>query len=67
MVKIFSFILSKASLNHLSNFSFQNLCSFSHSRQSQELASKVGGKAITLAELEHFHPEDDMILANATI
>ncbi|KAL5566199.1 hypothetical protein UlMin_029363 [Ulmus minor] len=34
--------------------------------KAKELASKVGGKAITLAELEHFHPEDEMILAHAT-
>ena len=36
-----------------------------------DLASKVEGKAIPLAELENFHPEDEnpedgMILANAT-
>ena len=31
-----------------------------------DLASKVEGKAIPLAELENFHPEDGMILANAT-
>ncbi|XP_062084611.1 bifunctional 3-dehydroquinate dehydratase/shikimate dehydrogenase, chloroplastic-like isoform X2 [Humulus lupulus] len=34
--------------------------------KAKKLASKVGGEAITLAELENFHPEDDMILANAT-
>ncbi|KAK4851772.1 hypothetical protein QYF36_018315 [Acer negundo] len=30
------------------------------------LADKVGGQAITLAELKDFHPEEGMILANTT-
>ena len=34
--------------------------------KAKELASKVGGEAITLAELENFYPEDGMILANTT-
>nr|ASF87151.1 bifunctional 3-dehydroquinate dehydratase/shikimate dehydrogenase [Eucalyptus grandis x Eucalyptus urophylla] len=34
--------------------------------KAKELASKVGGQAITLAELENFHPEDGMVLANTT-
>ncbi|KAI4303534.1 hypothetical protein MLD38_039148 [Melastoma candidum] len=34
--------------------------------KEQEHASKVGGKAITLAELEEFHPEEGMILAKTT-
>lgn len=34
--------------------------------KAKELASKVGGEAITLADLENFHPEDGMILANTT-
>ncbi|XP_014513091.1 bifunctional 3-dehydroquinate dehydratase/shikimate dehydrogenase, chloroplastic [Vigna radiata var. radiata] len=34
--------------------------------KAQELANRVGGKAITLSELENFHPEQGMILANAT-
>lgn len=34
--------------------------------KAKELAGKVGGKAITLAELDDFHPEDGMILANTT-
>ncbi|KAI4303538.1 hypothetical protein MLD38_039151 [Melastoma candidum] len=34
--------------------------------KAKELASKVGRKAITLAELEDFHPEEGMILANTT-
>ncbi|XP_057960848.1 bifunctional 3-dehydroquinate dehydratase/shikimate dehydrogenase, chloroplastic-like [Malania oleifera] len=34
--------------------------------KAKELASKVGGKAITLAELDNFYPEDGMILANTT-
>ncbi|KAG7969052.1 hypothetical protein I3843_07G011000 [Carya illinoinensis] len=34
--------------------------------KAKQLASKVGGEAITLAELENFHPEDGMILANTT-
>lgn len=34
--------------------------------KAKELASKVGGEAITLSELENFHPEEGMILANTT-
>ncbi|GLT87405.1 hypothetical protein SLE2022_054910 [Rubroshorea leprosula] len=34
--------------------------------KAKELASKVGGQAITLAELKDFHPEEGMILANTT-
>lgn len=34
--------------------------------KAQELASKVGGQAITLEELKDFHPEEGMILANTT-
>lgn len=36
------------------------------SAKAKELADSVGGKAITLSELENFHPEEGMILANAT-
>lgn len=31
-----------------------------------DLASKVGGKVINIAELDDFAPEEGMILANAT-
>ncbi|KDP23584.1 hypothetical protein JCGZ_23417 [Jatropha curcas] len=34
--------------------------------RAKELADKVGGQAMTLAEAEHFHPEDGMVLANTT-
>lgn len=34
--------------------------------KAKELAIKVDGQAITLAELEDFHPEEGMILANTT-
>ncbi|KAL2563369.1 hypothetical protein GLYMA_20G230300v4 [Glycine max] len=34
--------------------------------KAKELATKVGGEAITLSELESFHPEQGMILANTT-
>ena len=34
--------------------------------KAKEIATKVGGEAITLAELENFYPEDGMILANTT-
>ncbi|GAV64202.1 DHquinase_I domain-containing protein/Shikimate_DH domain-containing protein/Shikimate_dh_N domain-containing protein [Cephalotus follicularis] len=34
--------------------------------KAKELASKVGGQAITLADLKDFHPEEGMILANTT-
>lgn len=36
------------------------------SAKAKELAGKVGGEAITLCELENFHPEEGMILANCT-
>ncbi|KAL6957444.1 hypothetical protein U1Q18_046607 [Sarracenia purpurea var. burkii] len=36
------------------------------SNKAKELAIKVGGEAIPLAELDDFHPEDGMILANTT-
>lgn len=51
-------------------FSYSNrvtLCVFLWTAdKAKELAGKVGGKAITLAELDDFHPEDGMILANTT-
>ena len=34
--------------------------------RAQELANKIGGTALTLSELEKYHPEEGMILANAT-
>ncbi|XP_065854192.1 bifunctional 3-dehydroquinate dehydratase/shikimate dehydrogenase, chloroplastic-like isoform X1 [Euphorbia lathyris] len=34
--------------------------------KAKELASKVGGQAMTLSELKDFHPEEGMILANTT-
>ncbi|KAG5232535.1 bifunctional dehydroquinate dehydratase/shikimate dehydrogenase [Salix suchowensis] len=34
--------------------------------RARELADKVGGLAMTLAEAENFHPEDGMVLANTT-
>ncbi|XP_050225733.1 bifunctional 3-dehydroquinate dehydratase/shikimate dehydrogenase, chloroplastic-like [Mercurialis annua] len=34
--------------------------------KAKEIASKVGGIAMTLAELKDFHPEEGMILANTT-
>ncbi|OVA15093.1 Dehydroquinase class I [Macleaya cordata] len=34
--------------------------------RARELANLVGGEAVSLAELEHFHPENGMILANTT-
>ncbi|KAF8401566.1 hypothetical protein HHK36_012508 [Tetracentron sinense] len=34
--------------------------------RARELADKVGGEALSLAELDSFHPEDGMILANTT-
>ncbi|KAL2325449.1 hypothetical protein Fmac_024507 [Flemingia macrophylla] len=34
--------------------------------KAKDLATKVGGEAIPLSELEKFHPEEGMILANAT-
>ncbi|KAI4301862.1 hypothetical protein L6164_035100 [Bauhinia variegata] len=34
--------------------------------RAKELADKVGGKALTLNEVENFHPEEGMVLANTT-
>ncbi|XP_010914407.1 bifunctional 3-dehydroquinate dehydratase/shikimate dehydrogenase, chloroplastic isoform X2 [Elaeis guineensis] len=34
--------------------------------RARELANLIGGRALTLAELESFHPEEGMILANTT-
>lgn len=34
--------------------------------RARELANIVGGEALSLAELNSFHPEDGMILANTT-
>uniref|UniRef100_A0A5B7BJ48 shikimate dehydrogenase (NADP(+)) n=1 Tax=Davidia involucrata TaxID=16924 RepID=A0A5B7BJ48_DAVIN len=34
--------------------------------RAKELADKVGGQAMTLAEVDDFHPEEGMILANTT-
>lgn len=34
--------------------------------RAKDLAAKVGGKALTLEEVQNFHPEEGMILANAT-
>jgi 3-dehydroquinate dehydratase / shikimate dehydrogenase len=34
--------------------------------RAQELAHIIGGTALTLSELESYHPEKGMILANAT-
>lgn len=34
--------------------------------RAKELADKVGGQAMTLAEVDNFHPEEGMVLANTT-
>ncbi|XP_047338252.1 bifunctional 3-dehydroquinate dehydratase/shikimate dehydrogenase, chloroplastic isoform X2 [Impatiens glandulifera] len=34
--------------------------------RAKELAATIGGDALSLAELDNFHPEDGMILANTT-
>ena len=34
--------------------------------RAQELANIIGGTALTLSELENYHPEEGMILANTT-
>ncbi|GMH07775.1 hypothetical protein Nepgr_009615 [Nepenthes gracilis] len=34
--------------------------------KAKDLASRVGGQAMPLAELPNFHPEEEMILVNAT-
>ena len=39
---------------------------FSLQDRAKELADTVGGDALSLADLNSFHPEDGMILANTT-
>lgn len=39
---------------------------FTLPERAKELANLIGGHALTLAELENFHPEDGMVLANTT-
>ena len=34
--------------------------------RAKELADLVGGEALAFADLDNYHPEDDMILANTT-
>ena len=34
--------------------------------RAQELANIIGGTALTLSELENYHPKEGMILANTT-
>ncbi|XP_057719134.1 bifunctional 3-dehydroquinate dehydratase/shikimate dehydrogenase, chloroplastic-like [Arachis stenosperma] len=34
--------------------------------RAKELANKVGGKSLPLCEVENFHPEEGMVLANTT-
>lgn len=49
-----------------------NLCNYLNemrlllTERAKELADKVGGQAMTLAEVENFHPEEGMVLANTT-
>lgn len=43
---------------------FSKLCS--HEERAKELADTIGGHALMLADLNSFHPEDGMILANTT-
>lgn len=38
---------------------------FSEDR-ARDLAETIGGDALSLADLENFHPEDGMVLANTT-
>ena len=34
--------------------------------RAKQLADKVGGQAMTLSEVDNFHPEEGMVLANTT-
>lgn len=34
--------------------------------RTRELAETIGGDALSLTDLENFHPEDGMVLANTT-
>lgn len=34
--------------------------------RAREIADTIGGEALSLADLDNFHPEDGMILANTT-
>lgn len=40
------------------------LCYFEE--RALEVAEAIGGRAVSLADLENFHPEDGMVLANTT-
>lgn len=40
------------------------LCYFEE--RALEVAEAIGGRAVSLADLESFHPEDGMVLANTT-
>lgn len=42
------------------------MCSILPVERAKELAVTIGGDALSLADLENFHPEDTMILANTT-
>lgn len=37
-----------------------------HIDRARELADVIGGDALALTDLDNYHPEDDMILANTT-
>ncbi|MCI13340.1 bifunctional 3-dehydroquinate dehydratase/shikimate dehydrogenase chloroplastic-like, partial [Trifolium medium] len=37
-----------------------------HSYRARELADVIGGDALALSDLDSYHPEDGMILANTT-
>lgn len=39
---------------------------FSLQERAKEIADTIGGDALSLADLNDFHPEDGMILANTT-
>lgn len=50
-------------------FLLLQILTFSHlvlKERAKELAETVGADAVTLADLDNFHPEENMILANTT-
>lgn len=43
-----------------------SLSFFNFPARAEDLANLIGGPALTLEELENYHPEEGMILANTT-
>lgn len=58
--------ISRLAMTHFAScFMIKDLFIFDPAR-ARELADAVGGDALSLADLNNFHPENGMILANTT-